>query len=59
MVTVALVAAELAAGEFVAPYALTLDQGDAGYYLTHSRSKLTMPEFSAFRDWLLSQQRSS
>ncbi|MCO4880121.1 LysR substrate-binding domain-containing protein [Paraburkholderia caribensis] len=59
VVTVALVAAELAAGEFVAPYALTLDQGDATYYLTYSRSKLTMPGFSSFRDWLLSQQHSS
>ncbi|WP_225031671.1 LysR substrate-binding domain-containing protein [Paraburkholderia sp. XV] len=59
MATVALLAAGLSAGEFVAPYALTLDQGDAAYYLTHSRSKLTMPGFSAFRDWLLSQQRPS
>jgi LysR family glycine cleavage system transcriptional activator len=59
MATVALVAAELAAGAFVAPYALTLDQGDAGYYLTYSKDKLTMPGLSAFRDWLLSQQRSS
>jgi LysR family glycine cleavage system transcriptional activator len=59
MMTVALVAAELAAGEFVAPYALALDQGDTAYYLTHSRSTLTMPGFPAFRDWLLSKQRSS
>ncbi|MGF6414851.1 LysR substrate-binding domain-containing protein [Paraburkholderia sp. MM5482-R1] len=56
IVTLALVAAELTAGELVAPYALTLDQGDAAYYLMYGPSKLTMPAFAAFRDWLLSGQ---
>lgn len=56
IVTLALVAPELSVGELVAPSALTLDKGDAAYYLTYSPSKLTMPGFAAFRDWLLSQQ---
>ncbi|MBB5413408.1 LysR family glycine cleavage system transcriptional activator [Paraburkholderia sp. HC6.4b] len=57
IVTLAMVARELSVGELVAPCALTLDKGDAAYYLTYSPSKLTMPGFAAFRDWLLSQQR--
>lgn len=59
MVTLALVARELSAGELVAPCPLTLDKDDAAYYLTYSPSKLAMPGFAAFRDWLLSKQRSS
>ncbi|WP_433695418.1 LysR substrate-binding domain-containing protein [Paraburkholderia phenoliruptrix] len=58
MVSVALVAAGLAAGEFVAPFASTLDRDRATYHFTYLPEKLTLPDFAAFRDWLLSTSGS-
>jgi LysR family glycine cleavage system transcriptional activator len=49
-----LIAEDLDSGRLVMPFSFVLDEGAFTYYLVYPKSHMSSPEFTAFREWLLS-----
>jgi LysR family glycine cleavage system transcriptional activator len=52
-----LVMDDLEAGRLVMPFSFVLDEGSFTYYLVYPKNRESSPEFSEFRDWLVSSGR--
>ncbi|MFM0221301.1 transcriptional regulator GcvA [Paraburkholderia dipogonis] len=49
-----LITEDLDSGRLVMPFSFVLDEGAFTYYLVYPKSRISSPEFTAFREWLLS-----
>jgi LysR family glycine cleavage system transcriptional activator len=49
-----LITEDLDSGRLVMPFSFALDEGAFTYYLVYPKSRTSSPEFTAFREWLLS-----